>query len=123
MAVPSNKNMGTDRQEALVRIPHFPLDDAITPSDLQNLLVYGNGYALQTLANIYNGKLELIRAKHDATHHHLDWGALNGLVLDASGRVPLRPVYDLRHHPEAWSTSTSTTPRLMSRPRTGRPRL
>ncbi|WP_019905705.1 major capsid protein [Methylobacterium sp. 77] len=84
---PSNKNMGTDRQEALVRIPHFPLDDAITPSDLQNLLVYGNGYALQTLANIYNGKLELIRAKHDATHHHLDWGALNGLVLDATGRV------------------------------------
>lgn len=84
---PSNKNMGTDRQEALVRIPHFPLDDAITPSDLQNLLVYGNGYVMQALSNVYNNKLELIRAKHDATHHHLDWGALNGLVLDASGRV------------------------------------
>jgi len=84
---PGNKNMGTDRQEALVRIPHFPLDDAITPSDLQNLLVYGNGYVLQTLVNVYNAKLEAIRAKHDATHHHLDWGALNGLVVDASGRV------------------------------------
>lgn len=84
---PGNKNMGTDRQEALVRIPHFPLDDAITPSDLQNLLVYGGGYVLQTLVNVYNTKLEAIRAKHDATHHHLDWGALNGLVVDATGRV------------------------------------
>ncbi|MGU3417658.1 major capsid protein [Methylobacterium sp. D54C] len=84
---PGNKNMGTDRQETLVRIPHFPLDDAITPSDLQNLLVYGGGYVLQTLANVYNSKLEAIRAKHDATHHHLDWGALNGLVVDATGRV------------------------------------
>ena len=84
---PGNKNMGTDRQETLVRIPHFPLDDAITPSDLQNLLVYGGGYVLQTLANVYNAKLEAMRAKHDATHHHLDWGALNGLVVSASGRV------------------------------------
>ncbi|MGW5960756.1 major capsid protein [Methylorubrum thiocyanatum] len=84
---PGNKNLGTDRQETLVRIPHFPLDDAITPSDLQNLMVYGNGYVLQTLANVYNRKLEAIRAKHDATHHHLDWGALHGLVTSASGRV------------------------------------
>jgi hypothetical protein len=83
---PGNKNMGNDRQEALVRIPHFPLDDAITPSDLQNLLVYGDGYVFQALANVYNSKLEIIRSKHDATHNHLDWGALNGLVLDASGR-------------------------------------
>lgn len=84
---PGNKNVGGDRQRTEFSIPHFPLDDAITPSDLQNLLVYGNGYVLQTLANVYNAKLEQIRSKHDATHHHLDWGALNGLVVDGAGWV------------------------------------
>jgi hypothetical protein len=86
---PSNKNMGTDRSEVLVNIPHFPLDDAITPSDLQNLTVYGEDYVMQTLTNVVNDKLTQIRSKHDATHSHLDWGALNGLVLDASGRTLL----------------------------------
>ncbi|UMY16654.1 major capsid protein [Methylobacterium organophilum] len=83
---PGNKNMRGDFREVQFPIPHFPLDDAITPSDMQNLLVYGSDYVFQTLASVFNTKLESVREKHDATHSHLDWGALNGLVLDASGR-------------------------------------
>lgn len=83
---PSNKNMRGDRQETFVGIPHFPLDDAISPADLQNLTAYGEGYVMETLGNVVNDKLTTMRAKHDATHNHLDWGALNGIILDAEGR-------------------------------------
>jgi hypothetical protein len=82
---PSNKNMGSKRGEVLVNVPHFPLDDAITPSDVQNLLVYGEDRVFESFGNVLNGKLIEIRGKHDATWAHMDWGALNGLVLDADG--------------------------------------
>src|SRR5690606_343497 len=70
---PGNKNMRGDRRETLIPIPHFPLDDAITPSDLQNLTVYGSNYVMQALGNVYNDKLQTMRSKHDATHANLDW--------------------------------------------------
>jgi hypothetical protein len=108
---PSNKNMGIDRSEVLVNIPHFPLDDAITPSDLQNLTVYGDDYVMQTLANVVNEKLTQMRAKHDATHSHLDWGALNGLVLDASGRTLLNlfSTFDITQTVIDFDLDTTTT--------------
>jgi len=84
---PGNKNMGGDRRETLIPIPHFPLDDAITPSDLQNLTVYGSNYVMQALGNVYNDKLQAMRSKHDATHANLDWGAINGLVIDAENKT------------------------------------
>jgi hypothetical protein len=83
---PSNKNMGGGEKEALIRIPHFPLDDAITPSMLQNVYAWGAARVKQTLEGVVNDKLLDIRAKHDATHSHLDWGALNGLILDGENK-------------------------------------
>lgn len=90
---PSNKNMRNDRQTGLLKVPHFPLDDEITPSDMQNLTVFGDNFVMQTLANVLNEKLSTMRSKHDATHNHLDWGALNGVVYDAAG-VELVDLYD-----------------------------
>jgi hypothetical protein len=84
---PANKNMRNDRSETLVSVPHFPLDDAITPSDIQNLIVFGEEMQMMSLANVVNDKLETMRSKHDATHNHLDWGALNGLIVDAEGKI------------------------------------
>lgn len=86
---PANKNMRGDRKETLISIPHFPLDDAITPSDLQNLTVYGSNFVMQALGNVYTNKLVDMRSKHDATHSALDWGAINGLIIDAEGKVLL----------------------------------
>lgn len=86
---PSNKNMREDRRETIIPVPHFPLDDAITPSDLQNLTVYGSNYVMETLSNVYVDKLSTIRGKHDATHAHLDWGAVKGQIIDAEGKVLL----------------------------------
>jgi hypothetical protein len=84
---PANKNMRGDRAETIISVPHFPLDDAITPSDIQNLMVYGADFVMETLARVYNEKLALMRSKHDATHSHLDWGAINGLVIDGENKV------------------------------------
>ncbi|MBS9720182.1 major capsid protein [Tianweitania sp. BSSL-BM11] len=84
---PANKNMGGKVQSTIFEIPHFPLDDAIGPSDIQNVMAWGEENALVTVGSVYNDKLSVMRSKHDATHHHLDWGALNGLVLDAEGKL------------------------------------
>lgn len=96
----SNLNMGGDRQAVPIDIPHFPLDDKITPSDLQNVLNWGEERVFQTLAGVYNRKLGTIRSKHEATWNFLDWGALNGLILDAEGKIllDLYDRFDLTQH-------------------------
>jgi hypothetical protein len=83
-----NKNMRNGRGELMMSVPHFPLDDAITPMDIQNINANdGEVATLQTLAGVYNDKLASVRAKHDLTFSHLDWGALRGLVVDGEGKV------------------------------------
>ncbi len=91
----SNLNMRGDGKNTIsFDIPHFPLDDAITPADIQNLTVWGEGDVIMAnLEDVYNDRLAALRAKHDFTHFHLDWGALNGIVLDGDGRQLLN-VYD-----------------------------
>lgn len=87
---PTQKNIRGARSTALVDIPHFPLDDAITPMDLQNIVGFGNeSFSFVQLTEVINQKLSMMRAKHDATQAHLDWGALNGIVLDAEGKTLL----------------------------------
>lgn len=90
---PGNKNMREGRKEVLISIPHFPLDDAITPSDLQNIMVYGENFVMQSLGNVVTEKLQTMRSKHDATHANLDWGAINGIIIDGEDKI-LLDVYE-----------------------------
>lgn len=48
-------------------IPHFPLDDAITPQDLQGKRAYGSPDMAETEAAVMARKLERIRKSHAAT--------------------------------------------------------
>jgi len=48
-------------------IPHFPLDDAITPQDLQGKRAYGSPDMAETEAAVMTRKLERIRKSHAAT--------------------------------------------------------
>lgn len=82
----SNLNMRGDQQSLNLNIPHFPLDDSIGPSDIQNLMAWGEAYVFNTLAGVVAQKQENIRAKHEQTWHHLDWGALKGLIVDGEGK-------------------------------------
>lgn len=106
-----NKNMRTGIGETIFSIPHFPLDDAITPGDLQNVMAYGEGYVFQTIAGVYNEKLGTMRAKHDLTHSHLDWGALRGLVVDGEGKtlVDLYDQFGITQETIAFAFSVATT--------------
>lgn len=83
----SNVNMRQDRGALNLNVPHFPLDDAITPSDLQNILQWGETYAYTMLGDVVTQKQEAMRLKHERTWHHLDWGALKGLIVDAEGTL------------------------------------
>lgn len=90
---PPNENMKGDKTRALVEIPHFPLHDALTPGDLQNIMSWGESIQFKMVGDAYNEKLTNMRLKHDNTHHHMDWGAINGTILDAEGKT-LLDVYD-----------------------------
>lgn len=85
----SNLNMSGGKNGVTFDIPHFPLDDAIKPADIQNLNKWGSDHIMLGLEDVYNTKLEQMRAKHDLTHSYLDWGALNGQVLDGEGKLLL----------------------------------
>lgn len=89
----SNVNMRGDRDGVRFTIPHFPLDDKITPSDVQNIVAWDSNYVFETVQGVYMQKLESIRTKHDLTHSYLDWGALNGLVVDVTGKQ-IANIYD-----------------------------
>lgn len=89
----SNMNMRGDRAGVEFTIPHFPLDDKITPSDIQNLVAWDSDGVLETVQSVYVSRLESLRGKHDVTHSYLDWGALNGVVVDATGKQ-IANIYD-----------------------------
>lgn len=108
---PANKNITGGRSEVIVSVPHYPLDDAIKPTDMQNILAYGTDNQLLTLAGIVNDRLLEMRLKHDLTLAHAEWGAVNGLITDAENFV-LLDVYDafgLTRETFAYGLGTTTT--------------
>lgn len=107
----SNLNMREGRRGINFDIPHFPLDDAINPSDLQNILQWGEGYAFTMVADVLQQKLAAMRAKHERTWHHMDWGALYGNVVDAEGKVlaNLFTDFGLTQTPIDFELSVTTT--------------
>lgn len=108
---PANKNMGEGHGHTLISIPHFPLDDAITPADVQNIMAFGEDYIFQSLEGVYQRKLMSMRSKHDATHSHLDWGAIRGQVVDAKGRllVNLFTQFGITQEVQNFALGTSST--------------
>jgi hypothetical protein len=73
-------------------IPHFPLDDAISPRDLQNMLtVVGASAHPRTLEEEVAKRLFAIRNRHAITLEWVRMGALKGLITDGKGNT----IYDL----------------------------
>ena len=65
----TRNNVSKDDPRALrsFAIPHFPLDDYVTPQDLQGKRAYGNTDAAETEAAVVARKLERIRKNHAVT--------------------------------------------------------
>lgn len=65
----ARNNVNKDDARALrsFAIPHFPLDDYVTPQDIQGKRAYGNTDAAETEAAVVARKLERIRKNHAVT--------------------------------------------------------
>jgi hypothetical protein len=60
----SNYNKDYSRKLHSFAVPHFPLDDAIYPRDLQGKRAYGSPDQAETLASVRARKMERIRQNH-----------------------------------------------------------
>ena len=80
-----NVNRRPSRRLLNFNIPHFPLDDMITASDLQGVREFGTQNTLESPATKTAEVLAELANKHDITLEHLMVTALQGKVLDADG--------------------------------------
>jgi hypothetical protein len=62
---------------------------AVYADEVQNLRAFGSETDVETVQNLVNRKLALIKRNIDATHEWQRMGALKGQVLDADGSVLL----------------------------------
>lgn len=63
----SNMNQDDNRALRAFSIPHFPMDDAVKPQDIQGKRAYGSPDAAETEAAVIARKLLRIRRSHAAT--------------------------------------------------------
>ena len=81
---PGDANKTGGRLSKNFSIPHYPLDDRISPEDLQ-----GRRAFMQTgpedAAYLLTKKLTEIRAKHDQTLEWMKLGVLKGTITDGAG--------------------------------------
>ncbi len=78
---------GTRKLHSFV-IPHFPLDDYISPKDLQNKSAYTDFNEVEQLQNVRTRKLERLRQNHDWTLNKARAQALfSATVYAPSGTV------------------------------------
>jgi hypothetical protein len=87
---------GGDRETGvLIKIPHFPTMDNVTPKDLENRFAFTPGSRMprrrRTLEDVLVHKLAKIRLKHDVTKEYLRVGAVKGKIYDGKNKL----LYDL----------------------------
>lgn len=83
-----NSNIaGRERQALQLNIPHFPLDEAITPNDIDATVAVNSmqeAMALETVANVRLEKMMRLRAAHDLTKE----AARMQLLVDGTAYAP-----------------------------------
>lgn len=83
---PGTSNDRGSRKSYWVEVPHFPMQDLITPRDLQNMLtIAGMSKTPRTLEDEMSKRLFTIRNKHAITLEWIRMGALKGLITDGNG--------------------------------------
>ena len=82
---PGHKNQQGTRSAKSFVARHFPVDDVLLPDEFDSVRAFGTQDQTTPLIQILNDKLTAMKAKHDITLEYQRWGALKGIVLDASG--------------------------------------
>jgi len=70
-------------------IPHVPLEDAILASEVQDVRKFGTEDAMESVAEVVNDKLEMMKQSHELTLEWLRIGAIHGKVIDGDGSTTL----------------------------------
>ncbi len=80
---PPNQFRNSKRQMRDFKTSHFPLEDVIYATEVQNVREFGQANGLRTVQSVINGKLAPMSASHDATLEFQRIGALRGTILDS----------------------------------------
>ena len=84
----NNVNKDDTRQLLSFAMPHFPLDDYISPNDIQGKRAYGNADAAETEAAVMARKLARVRQNHAVTLEAARCFAItNGAIYAPNGTV------------------------------------
>lgn len=115
----TNHIIGQRDKQITIQVPHLPLDDAINPEDMQNLLMFqanATNQAMDPATNFQQKvvqKLQVLSRSHDFTHEYYRAKALNGFIKDADGTtlVDLYTLFGLTraNFVKAVDLGTSTT--------------
>lgn len=74
------------RKSLWIEAPHFPIEDLITPRDIQNMVtIVAQSKTPRTLEDEIAKRLFSIRNKHAITLEWIRMGALKGLITDGNG--------------------------------------
>jgi hypothetical protein len=85
---PPTQNKSGKRTMRSLNVPHFPLEDALMASEVQNVRAFG-GTELQGVESKRNERLAAMAVKHDVTLEYGRIGAVKGTVLDSDGTTVL----------------------------------
>lgn len=78
-------NKGPNENAIILKIPHFPEIDLVTPKDIQNMYAFqGSVLRPKRAEDALLERLEAIKAKHDITREFLRTGAMKGIIIDGS---------------------------------------
>lgn len=108
---PANKMGKNKRTARSFRVPHFPVEDKVMASEVQNVRAFG-GNELQGVQQVVNDKLQAMLRSHDATVEYGRIGAIKGVILDADGSTTIYNLFDefgLTQTPIAFALATDST--------------
>lgn len=74
-----------DRKAMSLLVPHFPYEDAVLASEIQDVRLFGSNDQSEGVNEVVNDKLEAMKNTHEATKEYLRIGALHGILLDGAG--------------------------------------
>ena len=80
---PPNQFRDSKRRVRDFRTSHFPVEDVVFASEVQDVREFGQANGLRTVQTLVNRKLAAMSASHDATLEFQRIGALRGTILDS----------------------------------------
>lgn len=91
---------------------HLPQSGAIMADQVQNIRAFGTETELQTVQQLVNDELSIMKNAIDATHEWQRMGAIKGQVIDADGTsvlVDMFAEFGVTQQTQAMALATATT--------------